>query len=232
MKINTVFAVPLVSIKYENGARLGESLVSLFLEKERLGDQYRNDKIFDTQHGSLFESRFDLFSWPEPAVVELTTFCHRAVASIVAQLNAYSQPELDKLSFEYQAWFHITRAGGYQTLHNHPNASWSGIYCVDPGDEVAGRPESGIVRFRNPNQNAGMFADRGNRQLVDPFGLGGVEVKHEPGKLLIFPSYLEHEIFPYVGTRPRIVVAFNCWVKEYAESQSRLERIKSGVQKR
>ncbi len=224
MKINTVFAVPLVSVHYENAVRLGESLTKLFLEKERLGDQYRNSRIFDTQHGALFESRFDLFSWPEPEVAELTTFCHRAVASVVAQLNAYSQTDMENLSFDYQAWFHITRAGGFQALHNHPNASWSGIYCIDPGDEIAGRPESGAVRFRNPNQNAGMFADNGNKQLIEPFGVGGVQVRHEPGKLLLFPSYLEHEIFPYAGQRPRIVVAFNCAVKSYPQQSKQPER--------
>jgi hypothetical protein len=26
----------------------------------------------------------------------------------------------------------------------------------------------------------------------------------------MFPSHLNHEIFPYLGERPRIVIAFNC----------------------
>lgn len=223
MKINTMFAVPLVSISHENPLPLGAALTSLFLEKENSGDEYRNTKFFDTQHGEVFESHFDLFSWPDPEVAELTAFCHRGVASVVAKLNDYSQPELDALSFEYQAWFHITRNGGYQSLHNHPNASWSGIYCVDPGDSVEERPDSGSVRFRNPNQNAGMFADGGNRSLAEPYGLGGVQIKHEPGKLLIFPSYLEHEVFPYIGQRPRLVVAFNCWIRDHGQSKMNKE---------
>ena len=45
-----------------------------------------------------------------------------------------------------------------------------------------------------------------------PVHYGSYQVKHEVGKLLIFPSYLTHEIFPYIGDRPRIVVAFNSMV--------------------
>ena len=208
-----MFAVPLIQVRHEDAARLGEALAAVFYDKERQGDQYRNEKIFDTQHGGLFESRFDLFTWPEAPVRELASFCHTSVASTVARLNDYDEAEMQELSFDYHAWFHITRKGGYQALHNHPNASWSGIYCVDPGEVVEGRQESGAVRFRNPYQNAGMYADAGIARVVDPYGTGGVQIQHECGKLVIFPSSLEHEVFPYQGERPRIVVAFNCWIK-------------------
>jgi hypothetical protein len=33
---------------------------------------------------------------------------------------------------------------------------------------------------------------------------------HSAGRLILFPSYVMHEIFAYQGDRPRIVIAFNC----------------------
>ena len=196
LSIGPMFAVPLIQVRHEDAARLGEALAAVFYDKERQGDQYRNEKIFDTQHGGLFESRFDLFTWPEAPVRELASFCHTSVASTVARLNDYDEAEMQELSFDYHAWFHITRKGGYQAL-----------------DTVEGCEDCGAVRFRNPYQNGGMYADAGIATLVEPYGTGGVQIQHECGKLVIFPSSLEHEVFPYVGERPRIVVAFNCWIK-------------------
>ena len=62
-----------------------------------------------------------------------------------------------------------------------------------------------------------MYMDAGNRRLTSPWALAGQQVDHEAGKLIIMPSYLRHEIFPYLGEQPRMVVAFNCWIKSPGE---------------
>ena len=37
-------------------------------------------------------------------------------------------------------------------------------------------------------------------------------LQHRPGQLVIFPSWLMHEVLPYVGRAERIVAAFNAWI--------------------
>ena len=143
---------------------------------------------------------------------ELARVVHGAVGSLVQQLNDYTVAEMQGFELQYHAWFHVTRKGGYQGLHHHANASWSGIFCVDPGDAVAGRPDSGAVRFHDPRLPE-MWADPGNCRLKMPFNSGSYEITHRAGQLIIFPSYMPHEIFPYLGERERIVVAFNCWLR-------------------
>jgi len=212
MRLGHLFSVPLAEERFDNPGEFNAELSKLFLDAERDGEKHRNEISRDTQHGALFESRFDLFNWKAPAVRKLAGFCHGALTTVVAELSDYSQDELSRLKFDYHAWFHVTRNGGYQGLHNHQNASWSGIYCVDPGDDVPDRPDSGAVRFHDPRANANYYLDAGNSRLKLPAHLGVYQVRHEPGKLLIFPSYVNHEIFPYVGERPRIIVAFNCWI--------------------
>ncbi|MCG6870670.1 MAG: 2OG-Fe(II) oxygenase family protein, partial [Gammaproteobacteria bacterium] len=206
LRITPFWAVPFVEIHMPQPDRLLGELARLFLEREQSGDAARNPQKFDTQHGAVFESPFDLFYWSEEPVRELARFCHTAVASTVKQLNHYSEEQLAQLNFQYHAWFHVTRQGGYQAMHNHPNASWSGIFCVDAGEEVADRPDSGAVRFRSPHRSADMYTDEGNEHLVEQFAFAGRQVQHQAGRLLIFPSYLDHEVFPYLGERPRIVV--------------------------
>ena len=214
MKIAHLFAVPFAEfvLPPERHELLGQ-LAALFIDREQAGDQYRNHTQRSTQQGALFESTFDLFKWPEPVVRELAGFCHRSLTQLINRTTDYSPEELHRLHFEYHAWFHVTRNGGFQGLHNHQNASWSGVFCVDPGDTSEKNPDSGAVRFHDPRGMADMYLDAGNQRLAMPANQGVFQVQHAPGKLVIFPSYLLHEIFAYVGQRPRIVVAFNCMMR-------------------
>jgi uncharacterized protein (TIGR02466 family) len=213
MEVTPLFAMPFAVDQMADHAALCEELARLFLEKEAEGDRWRTDVRRETQKGALFESRFDLFQWSDPPVRRVAAFCHAAVARLVASLSDYEPAELERLTFDYHAWFHVTRAGGYQGLHHHQNASWSGIFCVDPGDVLADRPDSGLVRFHDPRWCSAHYMDAGNRRLKAPFHHGGFDVAHKAGQLVVFPSYVMHEIFPYLGQRPRIVVAFNAWVR-------------------
>jgi uncharacterized protein (TIGR02466 family) len=145
-------------------------------------------------------------------VVRLANFCHGALSQLLLQISALEKDELARVGFDYHAWFHITRRGGYQGLHNHQNASWSGIFCVDPGDAPSDRPDSGLVRFHDPRVCSWYHAETGNLSLSQPYRHGGFDITHRAGRLVMFPSFLMHEIFPYQGDRPRIVVAFNCSV--------------------
>ncbi len=218
LQVDSCFAVPMARTRLPEADALCERLRPLFLEKAAAGETYRHQKFIDTMHGELFESRFDLFSWPDPPIRELAAGCHNALAQLVQQLNQYSSERMAELQFDYHAWFHVTRKHGFQGQHNHPNASWSGIFCVDQGEPVEGRPDSGLVRFHDPRGHVEMYSDPGNRELRVPWNTGTVDVQHERGQLVLFPSYLRHEIYPYLGERPRIVVAFNCWLRRRSAS--------------
>ncbi|MCH8959043.1 MAG: hypothetical protein IH835_06280 [Proteobacteria bacterium] len=214
MKIGYLFSVPLVDFRMDDHEDLCARLSTLFLKKAAEDHEVRNKIRRDTQFGDLFESRFDLFNWQDEPVKELAAFCHRALASVIFELSDYTEDEFSKLVFDYHAWFHITKHGGFQALHHHQNASWSGIFCVDPGDSPAEFPQSGAVRFHDTRGLADQYRDAANNRLKLPARFGGYQIDHEAGRLLIFPSYVDHEIFTYMGKRERIVVAFNCMVKK------------------
>lgn len=90
-------------------------------------------------------------------------------------------------------------------------ASWSGVYCVDPGEKNAERPESGVLRFHNPHHYSNYFLDAGNLKLKAPYHHGSWSVQFEAGQLVLFPSWLQHEVLPFYGSDERITIAFNCW---------------------
>lgn len=211
-QIKTIFAVPLAQFHVPQPERLCTDLRTLFLERSDRGDEWRNEIKRPTQANEIFESRFDLFKWTERPVVALRDFCHASLLALLKHLGQVD--ETSKVKFDYHAWFHVTRDGGFQGMHNHQNASWSGIFCVDPGDHDPDNPRNGVVRFHDPKVGTSMFADPSNRALPMPFNNGVFELHHRAGTLTIFPSYLCHEIFVYRGQRERIVVAFNCWATQ------------------
>ncbi len=206
--VHPLYAVPLLESHHPDAAHVNLELARLFLSLEMEGEQHRDPTPRDTQNG-LFESNFYLHKRPEPAVRSLFSFINQALYSLIGGLNGYSDAQMSNIELDMHSWFHITRTNGFQGLHDHPNASWSAIYCVDPGDE--GPSYSGAVRFHDPRAAASMHRDPANANMQPPYRLGSWQLKHKPGQLIAFPSYLTHEIFPYVGHRPRIIVALNAW---------------------
>ncbi len=211
------FATPIVSTSLPDWERLNRELVPLFLDKERAGDQFRHEMHIPTQIGPVFESRFDLFEWPDAPIQALAREVHNVLFHLVARMNEYGDQEMARLTFYYDSWFHVTRAGGYQSIHYHPRASWSGIYAVQPGDPVDARPESGQVKFYDPRGAVFMHVDPGNERLGPQYTATPVYLQHRPGQLVIFPSWLMHEVLPYMGRSERIVVAFNAWIRREAQ---------------
>lgn len=214
-EISGWFATPTTKLMLPDFESRNRELTALFLAKEKQGDKFRHHIHIPTQRGSLYESRFDLFDWPDPPIQRLADDIHRVLSEFVASVNNYSTQQMQGFEFFYDSWFHITRSGGYQSMHIHSNACWSGIYCVDPGEPSELNPESGQVKFYDPRgAGAVMHLDPGNLNLDPRYSLNPVYLDHQAGQLVLFPSWLYHEVLPYQGKTDRIVVAFNAWMEE------------------
>lgn len=211
LQITPVFAVPFAQDFVPDAAALNAQLKTLLLAREAEGPRYANPNASLQQHAGVFESDFNLFSWPEPCVQQLRVFAWQALGRMVQELNQYSTQEMQRLQISSHTWFHVTRHGGFTILHTHPMASWSGVYCVTPGETPPDRPESGILRFHNPHHYSNYFLDAGNLKLRAPYHHGTWSVPLQPGQLVLFPSWLQHEVLPFYGSDERITIAFNCW---------------------
>jgi len=208
--VTPMWAVPLMHCQLPAHESLNAELARLFLAMEAEGDRHRDRERRDTQVG-IFESHFALHRRSDPCITQLFGHIGQALYGFVQGINQYSDAEMANIHLDMHSWFHVTRRGGFQSVHNHPNASWSAIYCVDPGDGAD--PSSGIVRFHDPKNDSLMYRDPGNARLQPPYLLGAWQLTHRPGQLIVFPSYVLHEVFPYTGQRPRIVVALNAWAQ-------------------
>lgn len=213
-QITPMFATPMVEVQHPNCERLNTDLRNLFLAREAEGARYANPHPTMQVGAGLFESNFDLFSWPESSVQALREFCWTALSRAIAEINGYGPERMNRIQIYSHTWFHITRPGGQFGVHNHPMASWSGVYCVDPGDSDPADGESGALAFVNPCSLAYMFSDPANANLRRPYNQGNLRYNSVPGRLVLFPSWVQHNVQAYRGRRERITVAFNCWFSE------------------
>jgi uncharacterized protein (TIGR02466 family) len=209
IQVNPVFAVPFGEARLPSCERLNRELEALFLSRET--DDYRNPTPSHIPQEEMFESRFNLFSWTEACVQELRSFVLESVVQTVRQSSSLEPADLARLQLHNHTWFHITRYAGSFVAHNHPLASWSAVYCVRTGERSAAHPRSGVLRFMDTRSGADAYLDIANRRLRAAFALGPREVLLEAGQLVVFPSFVYHEVGPFYGADTRITVATNCW---------------------
>ncbi len=205
-----MFALPFAFCQHPDPLRMNASLRELFLAKESEGSLHANQHPYTERNGPLFESRFDVFAWPQPEIAELREFCLSELLRTVGQLSGYDETALNNLGVKTDAWFHVTRRNGYFGVHNHPLATWSGVYCVTAGANDADEPGSGQLTFITPHHMSGMYVDAGSEFLKPPFGIQNYALSLQPGQLVLFPSSILHHVVPFQGEGERITVAFNC----------------------
>jgi uncharacterized protein (TIGR02466 family) len=208
-KLVNMFAVPFAFAVYPAHVPLNEALKRVVFSLEKSGSA-ANPRPLTERNKAVFESHFNLFRENDPAVQELKAFCWDQLLNLVGQLNGYDLPTIKRLEIYNDCWFHITRRGGFFGLHNHPNASWSGVYCVDAGRD-SDKHSRGLLSFVNPLLMSFMHVDAGTAKMPLPFGNQIASVRLTPGELVLFPSWVLHEVKPYEGDGERITIAFNCW---------------------
>lgn len=217
LSVTAAFASPIIYASLPNCEPLNARLRELFLAWEKDTGRKRYSAPTGVVKHEVYESGFDLFSNPEPEIQTLRQFCLNALGYVIAKMNNYSDKDMAQLRIYEHSWYHLTRHTGYTANHNHPMASWSGVYCVDPGDQVPEHVNSGAFRILDARGSAGMYLDPGNAHLAQPYGFGELAFFWPAGQLALFPSYLIHEVAPYFGQRERITVAFNAWVRQAGE---------------
>ena len=103
-----------------------------------------------------------------------------------------------------EMWTNVLEPGGSQSLHAHANSFVSGIIYLTPSHR-----SSHTVFVRNPGGTEFSFRHNTRTAQIGPFNAGKyVTPDIEPGDMVLFPSYLLHEVPRNQGAQ-RITMAFN-----------------------
>jgi uncharacterized protein (TIGR02466 family) len=114
---------------------------------------------------------------------------HASSFARAAGLELSRRPRLDSL------WVNLLKAGGHHSGHIHPASLISGTFYVEVPHGC------GPIRFEDPRLPLMMAA--GPRQ--DAF----VSIEPKPGLLLLWESWLRHEVLPGSGRGERLSISFN-----------------------
>ena len=127
----------------------------------------------------------------DPAFADLGKLLTRHAAKFAAdcRFDLDRKPKLDSL------WVNLLKTGGQHSGHIHPHSILSGTFYVEV---PAG---SGAIRFEDPRLPLMMAAP----PRADTF----VSVQPRPGLLLMWESWLRHEVLAGSGTGERLSISFN-----------------------
>jgi uncharacterized protein (TIGR02466 family) len=127
----------------------------------------------------------------DPAFADLAKLLARHAAAFAKEcgFDLAHKPRLDSL------WANLLKSGGQHSGHIHPHSIISGTFYV------AVPAGSGAIRFEDPRLPLMMAAP----PRADTF----VAVAPRPGLLLLWESWLRHEVLPGTGRGERLSVSFN-----------------------
>jgi uncharacterized protein (TIGR02466 family) len=134
----------------------------------------------------------------DPAFAELAKLLTRHAVKFAGEcaFDLNRKPRLDSL------WVNLLKSGGHHSGHIHPHSTISGTLYV----EVP--PGSGAIRFEDPRLPLMMAAPPRQKDApeeLQPF----VTVEPRSGLLLMWESWLRHEVLPGTGRGERLSISFN-----------------------
>ena len=146
---------------------------------------------------------FDFFDLKEPVVQEFRGQMEQHVQAFLNHFHPEERKKKDQ--FRLRGWINVNKPGDFNTLHSHPGCFLSATYYV----KVPAGMKGGEIYFRDPRGPAvAMYETPG----IDLPWIGsgmGIPITPATGKLLIFPSWLEHRVEAFAGDGERISIAFN-----------------------
>lgn len=191
----TLFATRVYDALIEDHALLGDLAHSIrsLAEDDEAGKRWSRDKGYKgyTSYASLND-----LPRRDPAFEDLKRILTRHAAKFAKELAWDAKPKLDSL------WVNLLKPGGHHSAHIHPHSILSGTLYVEVPRG------SGEIRFEDPRLPMMMAAPvRRDDAPEDLRPFATVEPK--PGLLLLWESWLRHEVLPGSAKAERLSISFN-----------------------
>jgi uncharacterized protein (TIGR02466 family) len=168
-------------------SQLAHSIRSL-AEEDKAGLRWSKDHRYAgyTSYASLND-----LPRRDPTIAELSKLLSRHAVAFAkgCGFESASKPKLDSL------WANLLKSGGHHSGHIHPHSIISGTFYVEVPRG------SGAIRFEDPRLPLMMAAPA----RADTF----VTVDPRPGLVLMWESWLRHEVLPGTGKGERLSISFN-----------------------
>jgi uncharacterized protein (TIGR02466 family) len=198
MTIQHLFATPLWQGLLDDAALLADlaNSVRVLAQDDAAGRRWCRDHRYRgyTSYASLND-----LPVRDPAFGALARLLVRQATDFAAAAHldlAGKRPRLDSL------WVNVLKPGGGHSGHIHPHSIISGTLYLEVPDGA------GAIRFEDPRLPMLMHAPP-RRSDAPREATTFVAVAPVPGMLLLWESWLRHEVLPSVAKADRLSVSFN-----------------------
>lgn len=197
MEVRHLFVTPVYEAELDDEALLsglGRSIRS-FAAEDRAGAGWSRKHRYPgyTSYASL-----DDLTRRDPHIADLARLLTRHSARFADEcgFELGRRPRLDSI------WVNLLRAGGQHSGHIHPQSIISGTFYVEAP------ANSGPIRFEDPRLPM-MMAAPPRREDAPEELRSFVTVEPRAGLLLLWESWLRHEVLPGRAKGDRLSVSFN-----------------------
>jgi uncharacterized protein (TIGR02466 family) len=196
-----LFATPVAAIRLPDAeARNARLRAAILAHREAFPS-------IQSSNAGGWHSERDLLEWAGPDANEIVAIAKSAATRLTSDRDG--QPV--KPRWSAQAWANVNAPGDGNICHYHPGSFWSGTYYVDDGGCAADPSLGGAFEMLDPRGAApAMYAPAFKFAGEDGRSAGSAEsITPAAGLMVLFPSWLHHQVRLYRGSALRISIAFN-----------------------
>ena len=188
-----LFPDPIFHYKLENYKQINKELLNYILELQKK-DKKGNNR---SNRGGWHSPNFDLVN-PGPPIDFINSFKDFLKHIIEDEIGWEYVPNKQRV---VAMWAIINKKNSYNVKHNHQNCYLSSAYYIK-------KPEnSGDITFYDPKEaKTYRFPEV---EKYTSYSEQSITIKPKEGDLLIFPSYLYHDVGINLSDEERVVVSFN-----------------------
>ena len=180
----------------------------------KMSDEILSDKLSESHGQSLagvIDKEIKVYKedMEKAGVDQLIESCVRSYVVHCAKAHGFFKETYTFESMVNSAWIVSQYENEYNPLHNHNGCDISAVIYLKVPD-VKGRRnlESKKGKHDNDGNIAFVHSSVGNRNF-DVFEKGIMNLEPTPGLLVMFPSYLAHTVYPFIGEGERRCLPFN-----------------------
>jgi hypothetical protein len=216
MEHGVLWPTPTLTMFVQDPEPFNERLAAIILDEEQkiLSSSSPTDVAGISAGLTAYWLNFNVLNWDHPETRELREMVLAGLREWIRGVGDPDAPEWQIAGIS--CWANVLRYGERLTIHHHDPAFVSAHYTVQSGyaeGEPTGSVDAGATVYYRPG-----FADRSHggdaSMAASPWDDDWrIEKPAVPGRLVFFPSFVRHEVRPYLGRTSRISIAMDVFLK-------------------
>ena len=214
-----LWPTPTVSVLAQNAQELSRALTRIVLsEEKRLLNETKATPVAGLEDGlTAHWLEYNVLNWRYPEIEVFRDLLLCGIDSFIKLIGNADDVGMQIVGIS--CWANVLRYGQSLAVHHHDPAFVSAHFTVQTGlgeeeDQLGECQDSGETVYFRPG-----FMDRSHGGKAagpsSPWdGDWRIVTKPVAGKLFLFPSYVRHEVRPYLGKTQRISVAMDVFVRK------------------